>query len=55
MKKRARDAGGSQDDVDDDAGYGADGLSWEAVLQCMQVRGGVVASAVVFWFAGLRS
>ena len=30
--KRKRDAD------DDDAGYGADGLSWEAVLQCMQVR-----------------
>eukprot|EP00983_Pelagomonas_calceolata_P125520 1161217-Pelagomonas_calceolata.AAC.4 len=27
-------------DDDDDAGYGAGGLSWEAVLQCMQVRGG---------------
>jgi hypothetical protein len=25
-------------DNDDDAGYGADGLSWEAVLCCMQVR-----------------
>jgi len=35
---------------DDDVGYGADGLSWEAVLQCVQVCVQVCAQARVWWY-----
>ncbi len=55
VQQRSQEAGASGDDDDSDAdsdGYGEEGLSWEAVMESLEVRGLVWGLVVASAFVG---